>query len=117
MEGPASFRSFGAGVGVGVGRDEAEEEAGTEVESVFTLLRAWEMACLMNRAATALSTTVVRATKETISSVRSFVRMFKMLRKREVMRRTHIRTFPLLFRIFDFFKVLADTFLSNLDFK
>ena len=73
MEGPASFRSLG--VGVGVGRDEAEE-AGTEVESDFTLLRAWEMACLMNRAATALSTTVVRATKETISSVRSFIRSY-----------------------------------------
>ena len=63
MEGPASFRSCG------VGRDGAEAGAG----SVFTLLRAWEMACLMNRAATALSTTVVRATKETISSVRSFI--------------------------------------------
>ena len=71
MEGPASFRSFG--VGVGVGRDEAEEKAKAGAESDFTLLRAWEMACLMNRAATALSTTVVRATKETISSVRSFI--------------------------------------------
>ena len=74
MEGPASFRSFGAGVGVGVGRDEAEAE--TEVESDFTLLRAWEMACLMNRAATALSTTVVRATKEMVSSVRSFIHSY-----------------------------------------
>ena len=72
MEGPASFRSFGVGVGVGVGRDEVEEEAGSD----FTLLRAWEMACLMNRAATALSTTVVRATKETISPVRSFIRSY-----------------------------------------
>ena len=76
MEGPASFRSFGVGVGVGVGRDEAEEKAGAGAGSVFTLLRAWEMACLMNRAATALSTTVVRATKETISSVRSFIRSY-----------------------------------------
>ena len=71
MEGPASFRSFG----VGIGRDGegAEAGAGAEAGSDFTLLRAWEMACLMNRAATALSTTVVRATKEMISSIRLFV--------------------------------------------
>ena len=75
MEGPASLRSFGVGVDVGRDGEEAEEEAGSD----FTLLRAWEMARLMKRAATALSTTVVRATKETISSVRSFIRSFSVL--------------------------------------